>query len=119
MPTAIKDLQTKDVCEIIKTCHDNQVATLQWGNLRLSFAHQSKREEKPSPLGEQTPPPLTEEQHKAANEAAIEQAEIAVKEERLAHMAVEDPVGFEESMLEEEMFDESDDESDDEPETDE
>lgn len=113
---AIKDLQTKDVCEIIKTCHDNQVATLQWGPLSLSFAHHSKREEHPASPGEQTPPPLTAEQHTEANARAIEQDEVRLKEDRLANMAVEDPVGFEESMLEEEAFDEDDDDGLDESE---
>lgn len=110
---ATKGLQTQEVCEIIKVCHDMQVATLQWGDLKLSFAHQSKREEQPAPSGAPTPPPLTEEQHQASNAAAIEQSELALKEERLAHMAVEDPVGFEESMLEEDMIDEDDEFTDD------
>lgn len=106
-----KDLSTKEVCEIIASCAQHQVSTLQWGDLSVSFSSPGKREEHVAPPGPVTQP-LTQEQHEKQNAEALMQSEVRLREDRLAHMFIEDPAAAEEMLRGEDLDDtDEDDES--------
>lgn len=114
-----KLLTSADVCSILRACAETQVRELKFGGLHVTFGKQAEETglTPPSPLGNAasgvadplTPPSveaITAEQTKQ-NEQSLAQAEIDAKADRLALLAIEDPVEFERQMMNGELSDES------------
>lgn len=103
-------LTAVEVCAILEACAKAQVRELKFGALYVNRGPQSPVESEsvpaalgaPAPVQLPTPIPvaaMTEAQHTQQSAAAIEQAELEAKEERLALLAIEDPVEYERQVM--------------------
>lgn len=107
-----KDLSSRDVCEILKSCAEHQITSLQWGGLKVLRGHQTPHEENPSPSGETAPPPSQEQIDTQAKDD-LEKEELDFMEDKTADLLIEDPSKFEELVMDGELEDESDEQPED------
>lgn len=100
--TRTKTLDVESVCRIINTCAGAGVAKLSFGPLHLEFLRQ---------LGPYDPSDLhpTDTAISARADSiekdTLERDELKLKEEQLAFSVVEDPLGFENALLSEDLED--------------
>ena len=116
MAANIFSLSSPELSEIISSCAKNGVSKLKFGDLEIEFGKQTNsqaEEHRPDPARSSITPveEITEKQHAEQNERAFVKDELEVREERLAMMFIEDPLGAEKLLLDEEL--EDDDESGD------
>lgn len=104
-----------EICRILESCKTAGVKEFVLGDLRFVFGGD---EISPNvvPTKEQEPPsPLPVVDHAKQDSEALEIDEMYAREDRLALLAIEDPVEFERQIVHEELIpdDGSDTESDD------
>lgn len=98
-------LSAKDICQIISECKKSRVKSIQLGELTASFDVESKtlpprvvRMPKSGIAGDAEERPGVIEPDKAV----LENMEKEVKQAQLDQMCIEDPVKFEQTMIEDE-----------------
>lgn len=89
--SAPQRLTVHEVALILKTCHETHVQRLDWSGLKVSFRGFGSGITRPATKSEQTLADLIEEQ-------TIEEQELALKEQRMATMAIDDPAALEEMV---------------------
>ncbi len=105
-------LSTKDVIRIIVASAKAGVDELKFLDLCVSF-NRPVEQEAIKPLMQQYPASvpvqsLTEEQHEFQTKAAIEAEEVLTREDQLARALVEDPIRYEQLLVDGELSDELD-----------
>jgi hypothetical protein len=109
-PPKEKPLSCQEIEAIIRLCSQKGVTELNFGNLHLKFGVINQMENQPLPQAT-TDVEISETQHKEQTKQAIEQDEVALKEERLAFALIENPSLAEEMLDDGELL--SDDQFDD------
>lgn len=112
-----------ELCLIVDTCVRRGVKSLRVGDLFLEFQSASPVDTSQIPqvmsLGNERALDLTDKEHEELRRAHLESEEVRLKEERVAQMILEDPIGFErmlengelEEMIEDGSSDEGADDS--------
>lgn len=104
-----ESLNVKDVCDIISSCATNNVASLKWGTLELTFKqdlHAPSKEINPAPAieaysqGPEKDPTISPE--------VLQQIERDMKQVELDLMMINDPAQFEELISTGEIENEED-----------
>jgi hypothetical protein len=92
-----KELNVKDVCEIIAACATNGVATMKWGSLEIQFkaSHAPSQETLPNPIEASSQGP---EKEPEVSPELLQKIEQDMKQEELASMMINDPAQFEELL---------------------
>lgn len=91
-------MTSADICAIIKTCADSGVTFLCLGELTVEFNnHRSE-----PPIQDEEVNPMLQE---VVSENEIERDEIALRDDQLAHMEIEDPVAYERELLKGDLID--------------
>jgi hypothetical protein len=97
---------TKDICEIIDACGKSGVLEFNYQDLRITFqARKNDGQEEPY---YQSPGPVTEIASNKFDERIIQQDELAVKDDELALMRIEDPLAYERLLMTRELETEGD-----------
>lgn len=101
MSTKKVEIDTKELVKIIKACRLAGVKELKVGELELRFGTGEAAE--PQVLARENVRPPTDKELKAI-EARLEEKDILDRaDEELAHMQVEDPLQFEELLIQREL----------------
>lgn len=82
------------VCAIIKTCAESGVMDLSVGSLKVSFRNNPTLD----PLHGIIAPDFNPHLQDVVTAEAIERDELALREDQLAQMEIEDPVGYEKAI---------------------
>jgi len=98
-----KNLNAKEICSIIRTCAEHGVYRFTLGTMLIEYG---KKEEVPAPM---TDCGLSDMkwQGDEATSSAMDEIESNHKDELLARMLLEDPVGYEQLLAQGELEDEA------------
>lgn len=99
-----KDLTSKEMQGIIKTCAAWNVSEFSFGSLHIKF-NPTVELDPPGPRPHLPVTDVTEEQHKKQTEDALVQDEANIRLDRLSQMLIEDPATAEELLGDEDLDD--------------
>lgn len=102
----IINLTSQDVCQIIESCAKNNVTTLKFGSLFLSFNRPVEKPNADTAISDQQ----IDHIQRAQSKESLEQQEADFRQEQIAMAILENPVLAEQMIAEEDLAD-ADDES--------
>ena len=91
----------KEICEIILLCSNSGVIEFNYDNFRIVF--QARKIDGEEELQSQSPGPVTAIPEDAFNSSIITQDELSVKDDELSLMQIEDPLGYENMLVQREL----------------
>ncbi len=103
-----KDLTSKEIQGIIKTCAAQNVIEFNFGALHIKFSPTAQTSH-PGPLPHLPVADVTEEQHIQQTQATLSRDEANLRLDRLSQMFIEDPAQAEELLGDEDLDDDGPD----------
>jgi len=99
--TNIMTFTAIEVCEIIAACGNSGVKEFAFRDLRITFQAR-KNDGQDEPIY-QSPGPVTEIVSNQFDESLIQQDEMAMKEDELSLLKIEDPLAYEQMLMRREL----------------
>lgn len=107
--TQAKNLTASEICSIIKECARQNVAEMTFGELHVKFQPLGERIEVPGPSANHLRVRVPAKTLEKIETEAVKQGELAVKEDDLAQMLIDDPAQYEKLLLQGDLTDDADD----------
>jgi len=107
----------EEICNIIKSCSKNGVSDLKMGEIEINFEKTSQIETKPNDFWEKPTQPTTYKTNNKSGASTLEPLELTsrdmeeIEELERAQQAIDDPVGFEEAIINDFISEEATDEA--------
>jgi len=110
-----KSLTPKQICDIIRLCNKNRVSRLKLGDLEIDFYNGSQPDGNQSVYASQVSYPAETEELKPATTSKMKTQEVhltpeqkeILEEARLSQLQTEDPLAYEQEMIDLAMSDSS------------
>jgi hypothetical protein len=105
LPNGKHCLTVEEACVIISASAKEGVTTLKWGDLEVTFGRPQVLFPEPSPFATIPGPPQPVPNHEDQDQEALLAEEVRLREERIAEVAINDPVEYERMVAEGELDD--------------
>lgn len=106
---APKNLTAQEICSIIKECARQGVAEMTYGELHVKFQPLGEREEAPAHVPPSQRVRVPAKTLDKIESDSLRNDELAVKEDDLAQMLIEDPAQYEKLVLQGDLADDAND----------